>query len=381
MEFSTVRLNDGTVAIRGSGEIVWGDHERLEKVASRATVSEAGERIILLDSVGGDIDAAIMTAEVIDAHRFMTVVAWGDVCLSACGSVLFISGDARLILGDGQVGLHDCQIEGASHAEISNCRKNLSLFAGEQGYPPDWLWTGMSFGRSHGIEWARIRSLNDINCQGFQRPIGLNSAVQSTVPPCLQLRTERVVTNGRDWDDPPASPQPEPMVPGTPIALYLQTWTPPGGWSYDFHEDAVSVGFRRRGHFPTGAEIEILCAVEDATTWIVTVKSDVPEHFSDGLRLSVSSGGKGVEEQGRWISFEYHDLASGLQNYAFAVFVVDRTGFEGINLRARQDGQDLVFDLMVSSGELITRFATPARGLLERLANVEDHCAGRYPRR
>lgn len=381
MEFSTVRLNDGTVAIRGSGEIVWGDHERLDRIAPRATVGEAGERILLLDSTGGFVDAAIETAEIIDAHRFMTVVAWGDVCLSACGSVLFLSGDARLVLGDGRIGLHDCHFKGASRAEITDCRRRLSLFAGEQGYPPDLLWTGMSFGLSDGIEWANIRSSNDINCQGFQQPIGLSSEAQLTFPPCLQLLKEGRVTHGRDWDRPPSNPRSEQMVAGTPTLLYLLTWTPPGSWSYDIHEDAVSVGFRRRGHFPAGAEIEILCTVEDSASWIVTVKSDAPERFADGMRLSMNGGGESIEVMGRWSSFDYDDRVGGRRRYALAAFVLDRTVFKNVAMRARRSGENLGFDLAAPNGERIMSLTPPGGGLLERLVNVEDHCAGRYPRR
>jgi hypothetical protein len=107
MEFTAVTVDKAT-AIVGVGPIIEGDYDRLVKITSEATVDETGFRILFLNSQGGSVKEAIRVAEVINSMKYQVIIAPGHTCASACGSILFIAADARVVAPTGRLGMHTC---------------------------------------------------------------------------------------------------------------------------------------------------------------------------------------------------------------------------------------------------------------------------------
>lgn len=108
MEFKQISLRDGTLALSGTGPIVSGDAARLRAALATIPPDHLGARILRLNSPGGSVFESFEMADVIDEMRVMAVVAWDDLCASACASVLFLAADARMLLGNGRLMFHAC---------------------------------------------------------------------------------------------------------------------------------------------------------------------------------------------------------------------------------------------------------------------------------
>lgn len=258
MEFKQISLNDGTLALSASGPIVAGDAERLRAALTPIPKDRFGARVVRLNSPGGSVFHAMQMADVFDELRVMAVVAWDDVCASACASVLFIAADARLLLGNGQLVFHSCD-PGTSTAQNADalCNADIARFAGEQGFSPDWLFTGMQ--QAPGDRTDIVLTRQSVGCMGLQAPPGLPH-YGARMTPCLQLALQGAVTWDRDWDRPAGSPPlREPLAREVNRYTYLFNWSPPDVWSYGVELDGIALTFRRFGKFAAGPELSLFC--------------------------------------------------------------------------------------------------------------------------
>jgi ATP-dependent protease ClpP protease subunit len=93
----------GLVRVHYRGKIDAGFADLVERVAAMATRMEIGQRILDLDSPGGQVEDAIRAGDAIGGGGWTLWVREGAVCHSACVLIL-AAGDNRLIAGD--VGIH-----------------------------------------------------------------------------------------------------------------------------------------------------------------------------------------------------------------------------------------------------------------------------------
>lgn len=375
MDFSAIRLNDGTIAIRADGKIEDGDAEKLRAVASQASVGQYGERILILNSEGGDVFAAMETGDVINAFDFMTVVAWGDVCFSACSSVLYVAGNARLVLGDGKLVIHECDPPGSPvdrARAVASCNADIARYAGQEGYPPDLMFTAM---QSSFDQAFALSPTPNIHCQALLQPIWIDH-IGRTDQPCFQLIRDGVVSWARDWEQIPNPPRVEEMQPDTPVNTYVLNWSPPGAWSHGFHEDGATIGFRRWGRFPAGPELEIACHRDHPGARILFLNRlaanadrDVAQiRFTAGQTVSIANSIARFQSTGNDVG----------QSYTLTTEVFLFT--DRLTTGLKSDHPRVTFELLDAPGNLIDRIETDTASAARRIEYVEDNCAGRFPR-
>lgn len=118
----------------GQGVIEDGDARKFQAVARLADRDAEGLVTLILDSPGGNVEAAFRLVDEMDKVRVYTVVPDGAKCASACASILFASGDRRGLLGTGQLGFHSCyRRDGKTLAADSLCNEIIAANAMQRG--------------------------------------------------------------------------------------------------------------------------------------------------------------------------------------------------------------------------------------------------------
>ncbi|MBY8820908.1 hypothetical protein [Sphingomonas colocasiae] len=98
--FDRTTLSDGAEAILLSGTIEYGDVETF-----RALSIKYQDAVILLDSDGGSVAAAIEIGKMIRIAGYPTLVSQDSVCVSAC-ALIWLAGAPRLLSPEGSIGFH-----------------------------------------------------------------------------------------------------------------------------------------------------------------------------------------------------------------------------------------------------------------------------------
>nr|WP_315594645.1 ATP-dependent Clp protease proteolytic subunit [uncultured Cupriavidus sp.] len=120
--------------IIADGRIDEGDADKLRTVARLADRDEEGLVTLILNSPGGNVEAAFRIVDVMDKIRVYTVVPDNARCASACASIMFASGERRSILGSGQLGFHSCYKRIAnSYVSDSLCNEIVAANAMQRG--------------------------------------------------------------------------------------------------------------------------------------------------------------------------------------------------------------------------------------------------------
>lgn len=135
MEFSIFQQSDmGLNIVVAEGEIVDGDAERFSAIANKADRDEEGDIILVLNSMGGSVDAAFKMAKVIEKVGVFTIVPDQAVCASACASILYTAGNRRNLLEGGRLGFHTCYLsDGKTVARSSFCNDVIAEHAMSNG--------------------------------------------------------------------------------------------------------------------------------------------------------------------------------------------------------------------------------------------------------
>ena len=120
--------------IIAEGRIDEGDADKLRAVARLADRDDDGLVTLILNSQGGNVEAAFRLIDVMDKIRVYTVVPDNAQCASACASILFVSGERRGILGSGRLGFHSCyKRTGQSYVSDSLCNEIVAANAMQRG--------------------------------------------------------------------------------------------------------------------------------------------------------------------------------------------------------------------------------------------------------
>ncbi|MCP3712985.1 ATP-dependent Clp protease proteolytic subunit [Paraburkholderia sp. CNPSo 3274] len=118
----------------GKGKIQSGDAEGFLAAASLADRDSEGLVPLVLDSPGGNVEAAFRVVDAMDQVRVYTIVPDDARCASACASILFASGERRSVMGTGQLGFHSCyRRAGSTYAEDSLCNEIIAANAMQRG--------------------------------------------------------------------------------------------------------------------------------------------------------------------------------------------------------------------------------------------------------
>lgn len=213
----------GHKVLRLTGSI---DDQTAEQFATLATAAPPlphGLPVLLLDSPGGSVEAAIKISHTMDRMNFHTVIPNGARCASACGSIVFIAGTYRTVEPFGALGQHSCSLAGEADQE---CNDLISEHAFENGVsygsiaafvtyvpPKDILW----FSRADSDGWGLTRY-----------PGERESRFQKSEPRVLEMLTGQT---------PPAQ----------------------AAWRLDFREDGFKAFLRPASDYEREMQINLFC--------------------------------------------------------------------------------------------------------------------------
>lgn len=166
-DIEAVELDDENVAI-----LIVGDIEPGDAVKFRGEAGKHGDVIVLLESDGGSVLAAIEIGEIIRLRGYPTAVINGSTCNSAC-ALIWLAGSPRALSKSGRVGFHAAYSDqngsmresGAANALVGryltllNLPEKALLFATTS--PP----TGMSWldSSNHARIGIDVTLINDID--------------------------------------------------------------------------------------------------------------------------------------------------------------------------------------------------------------------------
>ncbi|WP_240745970.1 lysozyme inhibitor LprI family protein [Cupriavidus oxalaticus] len=119
----------------GEGTIQDGDARKFQAVARMADRDKEGLVILVLNSPGGNVEAAFRVVDAMDKVGVYTTVPDNARCASACASILFASGERRSVVGTGLLGFHSCYRRGGGHsyAADSLCNEIIAANAMQRG--------------------------------------------------------------------------------------------------------------------------------------------------------------------------------------------------------------------------------------------------------
>lgn len=120
--------------IIGEGRVQDGDADKFTALARKADRDGEGLVTLVLNSPGGNVEAAFRLIDAMDKVRVHTIVPNSAKCASACASIVFASGERRNVLGTGQLGFHSCyRRNGKTYTEDSLCNEIIAANAMQRG--------------------------------------------------------------------------------------------------------------------------------------------------------------------------------------------------------------------------------------------------------
>lgn len=186
-EISSFQLEDEVAAIVIIGEITAADARKFKQEAGKHD-----QALVLLESEGGSVSAAIEIGEAVRLKGFTTAVINGSTCNSACG-LIWLAGTPRTLSRSGRVGFHAAYAEvsgrqtesGVANAMVGryltllNLPERAVLFATTA--PPSKLsWLTSENYKSTGIDVAVIDDFNFEQSNGQSAPVAASRTSAGT---------------------------------------------------------------------------------------------------------------------------------------------------------------------------------------------------------
>lgn len=103
----------------GEGLIADGDDVRFLSAAKNADRDLKGHVTLVLNSLGGSVEAAFRLIRAMDEVKVYAVVPDDALCASACASIVYVSAERHLVVGTGRLGFHTCYVGRAEHNDPS----------------------------------------------------------------------------------------------------------------------------------------------------------------------------------------------------------------------------------------------------------------------
>ncbi len=306
MEFTIVEM-DGREVLLSEGTIEIGDAARYREALQQTPEQPHGARVVLLNSPGGSVDAALQMSAVNDDFIVHMVIPDGASCASACASILYISGNYRTTWASGRFGQHSCSRGGVPDPD---CNEIMSVHAIEHGVAHGAINAFVTYIAPEDILWF---SNTDLDCWNISfYPYSKQSGFER-IDPCLFERLHGSKPDGQGaW-------RVDMMADGyrafaRPISddnrdfelsLYCNELVP-GQLFLDFDilgpvdrvRDALTKGYLRLG---LNRQIEVPYSVEQADNGFSKITLDLPKSMVSEILLSANELGV------------YFDVASGFQ--------------------------------------------------------------------
>ncbi|WP_291451095.1 lysozyme inhibitor LprI family protein [Cupriavidus sp.] len=154
----------------GEGRIEDGDAGKFQAVARIADRDDEGLVALILNSPGGNVEAAFRLVDAMDKVRVYTIVPDSARCASACASVVFASGERRSVLGSGLLGFHSCyKRQGAALLSDSLCNEIVAANAMQRGVTHAAINRFVTDYDAHDMAWVG-RNVVCRSLQGLCKP-------------------------------------------------------------------------------------------------------------------------------------------------------------------------------------------------------------------
>ena len=166
------------------GPVKAGDADRLVTALEDVEVLPHGAKVVLLDSPGGSVAAALEISTLIDEleTQIHMVVPDGARCASACASILLIAGDYRTVEPSGLVGQHSCSRGGV---QDEACNELLAQHAIQHGVSHGAVKAFVTYVAPEDILWFDREALD---CWGILRyPFQAESGFEKSEPCFFQM--------------------------------------------------------------------------------------------------------------------------------------------------------------------------------------------------
>lgn len=178
----------------GEGRIEEGDAGRFRSVARIADRDDEGLVTLVLDSPGGNVEAAFRLVDAMDKVRVYTVVPDGARCASACASIVFASGTRRSILGSGLLGFHSCyRRQGQALLPDSLCNEIVAANAMQRGVTHAAINRFVADHGAHDMAWVG-RSTVCRSLQGLCKPGRMESRPAANAALTSSLECSRLTS-------------------------------------------------------------------------------------------------------------------------------------------------------------------------------------------
>lgn len=173
---------NGHEAILLTGTIELGDAPRLIAALDELESMPHGAKLILLDSPGGSVGAALAISAALDRlpGRIHMLIPAGRRCASACASILFIAGDYRMVEEGGFLGQHSCASPEGTPS--STCNEVVAQHGYEHGVSHGSIAAFITQVPPEDILWF---SREDAECWGLARYPFTEESGFFNVEPCF----------------------------------------------------------------------------------------------------------------------------------------------------------------------------------------------------
>lgn len=156
------------------GEIEEGDAAKLAKLIFP---KKGVETVIFLSSNGGSVDEAFKISKVMQDHGNLRVNVV-DKCISACATILFVSGRTAELLPGAHLGFHSCY-DGQSRLVRPECNERIAQNAVELGFPHGAVTMWTRDVPADEVQWV---GYSFASCFGYYRRDGDAAGIEQDQP-------------------------------------------------------------------------------------------------------------------------------------------------------------------------------------------------------
>lgn len=189
MEFKVVPLSGSLNVVFATGEIKSGDSQKLALALDQIGRDTSGTKVLALDSPGGLVSEALAMVAIMDKVGVTTVVPPKEICASACGQIVFVSGKLHVVMDGGFLGIHTCSTLGSPDPL---CNEAIATNALMHGVPYGSVLAFMKYTKPTDMAWFSSR---DADCYGLSLwpPEAKRGVQKGEIAPCIRdviLRAE-----------------------------------------------------------------------------------------------------------------------------------------------------------------------------------------------
>ena len=150
----------GTLTLDGETAVLHGTITPAVVAEFAQQTRDHAVRGLVLDSPGGNVEAAMLLGDMVHARGVATRVSAGDMCASACAYV-FLSGNERSVGAAAKVGMHaPYVVDGLGHTSTSpTAAAEVVDWAQKMGVPHDAVEKSLARGASE-MWWLTAQDLH-----------------------------------------------------------------------------------------------------------------------------------------------------------------------------------------------------------------------------